>query len=89
MSKSMQVWELQEKTRKTEPHFFDHDTLKWFGETLSTMRVLKGTVSIKDYLGNDHTCVTLSKLSRKYPGGARRTFAYFDTTTWERILPND
>jgi hypothetical protein len=83
----MNVYDLREKTRKTEPHFFDHDTLKWLGESMSTMRVLKDTTSITDWSGEAHQCVVLSKLSRKYPGGARRTYAYFDTTTWEQIFP--
>jgi len=85
----MTVYELIDKTCKTEPHFFDHDTLKWFGETLSDMKVLKDHTIITDYLGEKHDCVILSKLSRKYPGGARRTYAYFDTTTWEQVFRND
>ena len=84
----MSVYELINKTRTTEPHFFDHDTLKWFGESISSMNVLKDTVTITDYLGVKHECVVLSKLSRKYPGGARRTYAYFDTTSWNQIFPN-
>jgi hypothetical protein len=27
-------------------HFFDRDTLKFFGETVSSMRLLKGTVNL-------------------------------------------
>ena len=84
----MDVYELISKTRNTEPHFFDHDTLKWCGESISSMNVLKGTTTITDYLGEKHECVTLSKLSRKYPGGPRRTYDYFDIQTWERVLPN-
>jgi hypothetical protein len=85
----MEVWELQEKTRKTEPHYFDRDTLKFFGESISSMNVLKNHYTITDYQGVKHDCVCLSKLQRKYPGGARRSYDYFDTTTWERIFPNN
>ena len=85
----MTVYELRNKTLQTEPHFFDYETLKWFGESLSTMNVLAGVHSITDVCGTVHPkCVTLSKLSRKYPGGPRRTYAYFDTETWEQVFPN-
>ena len=84
----MTVYELMDKTRKTEPHYFDHDTLKWFGERISEMRILNGTTSITDVCGTVYPkCITLSKLSRKHPGGARRTYAYFDTETWEQVFP--
>ena len=66
-------------------HFFDHDTLKYFGESRSTMRVLKGTATITDYSGNTHECYMISRLQKKYPGGPRRTYAYFDTTTFDDI----
>ena len=32
-------------------HFFDRDTLKFFGETVSSMRLLKGTVKVTDSMG--------------------------------------
>jgi hypothetical protein len=83
----MTVYELQDKTRKTEPCYFSHDNLKFFGETMSSMKVLKNTYTITDCYGIAHECVCLSKLSRKYPGGARRTYDYFDVNTWERIFP--
>ncbi len=86
----MTAYELRRLYRKHQPegHYFDPDTLKWFGESMSTMRVLRGTVKVTDYSGAEHECYTLSKLSRKYPGGSRRTYAYFDTTTFDDILPD-
>jgi hypothetical protein len=66
-------------------HFFDRETLKYFGETLSTMRVLKDTVTFNDYCGNPHTCYVVSRLQKKFPGGPRRSLAYFDTTTFDDI----
>ena len=74
---------------RTHPngHFFDHDTLKFFGESMSSMRLLKGKAVIKDLLGEEHTCYVLSKLSRNYPGGPRRTYAYFDVKTLDDIIP--
>lgn len=82
----MTVYELRTATRHKEPHYFDADTLKFFGERMSDMRVMAGTVKVTDYLGMVHECYKLSKLSRKYPGGARRTYDYFDATTFERVL---
>ena len=70
-----------------EGHYFDYDTLKWFGESRSTMNVLKKTVEVTDSLDEVHTCYVLSKLSKKYPGGPRRTYAYFDIKTFEDITP--
>ena len=85
----MTVYDLMEKTRHTEPHFFDRDTLKWFGENLASMKVLKEHATITDYSGIKHDCVVLSKLTRKYPSGPRRTYAYFDATTWTQIFPRN
>ncbi len=67
-------------------HFFDSDTLKFFGESLSTMRLLKGTVTITDICGDTHTCYVISRLQKKYPGGKRRTYAYFDVETLDDVI---
>lgn len=67
-------------------HFFDPDTLKFFGETLSSMRVLRGTVQKKDSMGEVHTCYMLSKLSRDFSGKKRRNYAYFDVDTFEHVV---
>ena len=67
-------------------HWFDADTLKYFGERLSDMRLLKGTSTITDVCGEAHEVYTVSRLQRKYPGGARRTYAHFDTTTLEDVI---
>jgi hypothetical protein len=47
------------------------------------MRVLKSTVEITDISGKKHICYTLSKYSRNYPTGAKRTYAYFDVDTFD------
>lgn len=66
-------------------HYFDHDTLKFFGETLSSMRLLKGTSIITDTLGEKHECYVISKLQRKHPCGPRRTYGYFDVNTLDDV----
>ena len=49
------------------------------------MRLLKGTYRVKDFTGEEHSCYKVSKLSRKYPGGPKRTYAYFDVNTLNDI----
>lgn len=68
-------------------HYFDYDTLKFFGECRSKMRVLKGTTIITNCLGEKHECYVLSKYSKNYPGGGRTTYAYFDINTFDDIIP--
>lgn len=72
--------------KNPDGHYFDHDTLKWFGERVSDMRLLKGTSKIKDISGEEHEAFCISRLQRKYPGGPRRTYAYFDTETLDDIV---
>lgn len=84
----MDIYELKRKHLEKHPnsHYFDRDTLKFFGESLSTMHVLKGTVKVTDVCGENHTCYAISSLQRKYPGGPKRTHAYFDVDTIDRII---
>lgn len=84
----MTVYELKTKYLEHHPngHFFDRNTLKFFGETLSTMRVLAGFYSVKDYSGNEHKAYCLSSYQRNYPGGPRRHLSYFDAETFEHIM---
>jgi len=66
-------------------HYFDRETLKFFGERLSDMRVNK-TIEVKeDYRGEKHDCYVISRLQRKHPNGPKRTLAYFDVETLEDI----
>lgn len=79
----MTVYRLKEEYQKNHPegHFFDHDTLKFFGERESEMRVLKQKANI-----DGRECYILSSLQRKYPGGPRRIWHYFDTETFDNII---
>ena len=72
--------------KNPEGHYFDPETLKFFGERVSDMRLLKKTVKIKDILGVEHEAYVISRLQRNYPGGARRTYAYFDVNTLNDII---
>ncbi len=66
-------------------HFFDSDTLRFFGERISEMRLLKGTTEVIDSLGEKHTCYCLSSLQRKHPMGPRRKYTFFDVETLDDI----
>lgn len=81
------VYSLVAAYQRTHPggHCFDRDTLKFFGESFSTMRLLKDQATIKDWSGETHTCYVLSKLQRNHPMGPRRTYAYFDVGTLDYI----
>ena len=66
-------------------HYFDKDTLKFFGERLSDMRVYKTTEIKEDYSGKKYECYVISRMQRNHPDGPKRTLAYFDVETFEVI----
>lgn len=82
------VYGLMSAHKRTHPdsHFFDSDTLKFFGETVSSMRLLKGTVKVTDILGEKHNCYVLSSLQRKPLAGPRCIHHYFDVDTLEHVV---
>ncbi len=87
----MEFWELKNKIVSVggETHFFDTDTLKFFGERLSDMKVLKGTVEITDVCGEKHICYVISATRRKNAFGACKPYKkyhYFDTTTFQHVI---
>lgn len=67
-------------------HYFDHDTLKFFGERMSEMRLLKNKETVTDVSGDKHECYVLSSLQRKHPLGPRRKYTYFDVETLEDVI---
>ena len=87
----MTFYQLKNKieTAGGENHFFDHDTLKFFGERLSEMRLLKDTVEITDVCGEKHTCYVISATRRKNVFKSCKPYAYhhyFDTTTFQHVI---
>lgn len=68
-------------------HYFDHDTLEFFGEKISEMRLLKKRAKITDISGVEHECYVLSSLQRNYLSGSRRKYTYFDVETLENVIP--
>ena len=87
MKVSMSAYKLKAMhlDKHPESHFFDYDTLKFFGESMSTMNVLQSTTIVTDSMGVEHTCYVLSSLQRKDPRGPRRHRSYFDVETLEHI----
>ena len=85
----MTIYEFVRKYYKAWPdgHYFDRQTLKSFGERLSETRVLKGTAMIKTADGTTHECYVLSRMQRNYPGGPRRSYAYFEIETMRNVFP--
>ena len=74
------------KQNRPDGHFFDDDTLKFFGERKSDMKVSRDLVKVKDYRGNEHTCYELKTKQRKAPGGPKDSYHYFDTTTFDEVI---
>ncbi len=84
----MPVWKFIQLYKEKNPngHFFDKDTLRFFGERISDMRVLKKTLEVTSSIGKVHTCYTLSVLQRKNPAGPLRKYHYFDVDTMQHIV---
>lgn len=74
------------KQKRPDGHFFDPETLKCFGERLSEMRLLKGTVKVTSAGGYEHECYVLSCVQRPGPPlKKRRKYHYFDVETLEDV----
>lgn len=74
------------KDKHPNSHYFDRDTLKFFGERLSEMRLLKKHATIQDAVDIEHDCYVISSI--QHPGRPlkpRRTYHYFDVNTLEDI----
>ena len=77
------------QTKGGESHFFDRDTLKFFGECLSDMRLLKTTYVITDVCGEKHNCYCVSVTRRKNAFGhcmGYKYYHYFDMETFHHII---
>lgn len=74
---------------RPDGHFFDRDTLKFFGERQSEMRLLKETEVAYDRHGERHECYVISLLQRNAPEGPTRVQRYFDMETFHMINPVD
>ena len=69
------------KEKNPEGHYFDSDTLKFFGERLSEMRVLKDVFEKTDICGKKHKVYCVSSIRRSDFSKPHRHYAYFDVET--------
>lgn len=70
-------------------HFFDPGTLRFFGETISSMRLLKTLATVKTWSGGRVECYVLSARQRRPDGKTVRVYHYFDTNTLADVVPVD
>lgn len=64
-------------------HYFDRDTLKYWGERISDMYLYRKTEEVKDLLGNMRTCYCL-RSKQTFP--IRHTkYTYFDVNTLDIV----
>lgn len=85
----MTVYELIRNYYRHNPdgHFFDRDTLKFFGERISDMRVLKHRPDITDCVGEVHEkAYVLSHRQEDFYGNKHRAYDYFDCETFDMII---
>ncbi len=87
----MNPYELRDQYYRHNPsgHFFDRNTLRFFGERMCEMRVFRKVENVETCDGKPHACYVLSTLQRKRPGGPVRCYHYFDTDTYDVIFPKD
>ena len=84
----MEVCTLENRHLAKHPHshFFDKQTLRWWGERKSEMRVLRDKIVINDYSGVPHTCYILSSRQRNaFFDKPTRVHHYFDCETYDVI----
>lgn len=68
-----------------ESYFFDRPSMRFFGDTMANYYVPAGYVKIETWDGETHTCYELQR-KRPVKHGLKDS-AFFDTTTFKRILP--
>ena len=86
----MTIYQFINKFEEKHPNnsFFHQEELKFFGEALSRMRVLKRKKVVKDSLGEEHTCIVVSATRHKNWAGPCKPCTYhhyFDDKTLERF----
>ena len=76
--------ELKYKSAKEEPYFFDHKTMKFFGDRMSNYRCRDGG-TVETYSGDKYETW---ELYRSRPvGHGLNTSAFFDKETFKRVFP--
>lgn len=77
--------ELKQKVNEAghDSHFFDRDTMRFFGDTMANYRVRSATVTKRG------EAVEVWELCRRRPvKGGRTGSAYFDRVTFKQVRPD-
>lgn len=74
------------KEKNPGSHFFDKNTLEFFGESISSMELASYTTKMADARGEVHECYVLTTMQNKHPSGPRKRKAYFDVETLDHIV---
>lgn len=79
------IYQLIERHTQKNPNsiFFEHATLRAFGESINQMKVLGRHVRVTDIHNNEHVCYVVS--SRRWK--TETVHYYFDTTSYKLINP--
>ncbi len=77
--------ELKQKVEVTGSHFFDRQTLKFFGDTMSNYGVRSQPIRFKNNMGEVVTCWELYR--KKAVKHGLKDSAFFDVITFERRFP--
>jgi len=73
--------------RYPDEHFFDEDTLAFFGEKVSEMRIADRIEEVEDYCGDKHDCFVLVTYQHNAPSFCPAfAYHYFDVNTFEHIV---
>lgn len=68
----------------TGSYFFNHSSMRFFGDTMANYYVPAGTIQVTTSTGDDHECYELQR--RKPVKHGLCDSAYFDTKTFDRVL---
>lgn len=74
------------KKENPESYFFSKDTLHFFGESLTDMKILPNIQNIKSSSGEAVECFVLSKKSKNWNNKRIQNDAYFSTENLKRII---
>ena len=85
----MRVAELisEYRVKNPEGHFFDRETLRFFGEKVSEMRY-NGLTEITDYRGHRREVHELRTVQRFEGLGKRWKLHFFDPDTFDQVFPD-
>lgn len=78
------------KYRQNNPngHFFDKETLRFFGENISEMSY-NGLTEITDYRGRRRDVHELRVIQHEPVFGKRWKLHYFDIQTYDQVFPDE